>query len=178
MGKIPTKGKWRGLHLATTSPKHAYMSTRRTGERLNNWKAEQCRFQTAAVKNWNASGNKSCIVQTMSQTKGQCLIPGSSCGSKLLRSVFSLCQSKMRPTKGDISVTFASAQATAWAKENSRVMLQWTPCFSSSTLTNNNKQTNKSMQKQLTQISSCKTWSRTVSRAAGFSVDKYYFWTR
>lgn len=64
------------------------------------------------------------------------LIPGSSWGSKLLRSVFSLYQSKMRPTKADARVTFASAQATAWAKENSRVMLQWTPCFSSSSLLN------------------------------------------
>lgn len=61
-------------------------------------------------------------------------LPGSSWGSKLLRSVFSLYQSKMRPTKADTSVTFASAQATAWAKENSRVMLQWMPCFSSSSL--------------------------------------------
>lgn len=62
------------------------------------------------------------------------LLPGSSWGSKLLRSVFSLYQSKMRPTKADASVTLASAQATAWAKENSSVMLQWTPCFSSSSL--------------------------------------------
>lgn len=62
------------------------------------------------------------------------LLPGSSWGSKLLRSVFSLYQSKMRPTKADASVTLASAQATAWANENNSVMLQWTPCFSSSSL--------------------------------------------
>lgn len=44
------------------------------------------------------------------------------------------CQSRMRPTKGEMSVTPASAQATAWAKENSSVMLQWMPCCSSSSL--------------------------------------------
>ncbi len=37
----------------------------------------------------------------------------------------------MRPTKGEISVTPASAQATAWAKENSSVRLQWMPSRSS-----------------------------------------------
>ena len=37
----------------------------------------------------------------------------------------------MRPTNGEISVTPASAQATAWAKLNSRVRLQWMPSFSS-----------------------------------------------
>lgn len=44
------------------------------------------------------------------------------------------CQSRMRPTKGEMSVTPASAQATAWAKEKSSVMLQWMPCRSSSSL--------------------------------------------
>lgn len=44
------------------------------------------------------------------------------------------CQSRMRPTKGEMSVTPASAQATAWAKEKSSVMLQWMPCCSSSSL--------------------------------------------
>ncbi|KAG0736566.1 hypothetical protein G6F24_018294 [Rhizopus arrhizus] len=33
----------------------------------------------------------------------------------------------MRPTKGEISCTFASAQATAWGRENSNVRLQRTP---------------------------------------------------
>lgn len=44
------------------------------------------------------------------------------------------CQSRMRPTKGEMRVTPASAQATAWAKEKSSVMLQWMPCCSSSSL--------------------------------------------
>ena len=44
------------------------------------------------------------------------------------------CQSRMRPTKGEMSVTPASAQATAWAKEKSRVMLHRMPWCSSSTL--------------------------------------------
>lgn len=43
-------------------------------------------------------------------------------------------QSKMRPTKGEIRVTPASAHATAWAKPNSSVRLQWMPCSSSSSL--------------------------------------------
>ena len=33
-------------------------------------------------------------------------------------------QSKIRPTNGEIKVTPASAQATAWQKENSSVRLQ------------------------------------------------------
>ena len=33
----------------------------------------------------------------------------------------------MRPTKGEIRVTFASAQATAWAREKRRVRLQVMP---------------------------------------------------
>src|SRR6185437_15935788 len=37
----------------------------------------------------------------------------------------------MRPTKGEISVTLASALATAWCKPNSSVILQWMPSFSS-----------------------------------------------
>ena len=37
----------------------------------------------------------------------------------------------MRPTNGEISVTPASAQATAWAKLNSSVRLQWMPSLSS-----------------------------------------------
>ena len=37
----------------------------------------------------------------------------------------------MRPTNGEISVTPASAQATAWAKLNSSVRLQWMPSRSS-----------------------------------------------
>ena len=37
----------------------------------------------------------------------------------------------MRPTKGEMSVTFASPQATAWQKANSRVRLQWMPSRSS-----------------------------------------------
>ena len=37
----------------------------------------------------------------------------------------------MRPTKGEIRNTPASAQATAWAKENSSVRLQWMPARSS-----------------------------------------------
>lgn len=48
--------------------------------------------------------------------------------------MFATCQSRMRPTKGEMSVTPASAQATAWAKEKSSVMLQWMPCCSSSSL--------------------------------------------
>ena len=44
------------------------------------------------------------------------------------------CQSRMRPTKGEMSVTPASAQATAWAKEKSSVMLHRMPCCSSSSL--------------------------------------------
>ena len=44
------------------------------------------------------------------------------------------CQSRMRPTKGEMSVTPASAQATAWAKEKSSVMLHRMPCRSSSSL--------------------------------------------
>src|SRR2546421_1965 len=38
----------------------------------------------------------------------------------------------MRPTKGEISVTPASAQATAWAKLNSSGRLQWMPSRSNS----------------------------------------------
>ena len=37
----------------------------------------------------------------------------------------------MRPTKGEMSVTPASAQATACANEKSSVMLQWIPSLSS-----------------------------------------------
>ena len=37
----------------------------------------------------------------------------------------------MRPTKGEISVTPASAQATAWCRPKSSVRLQWMPSFSS-----------------------------------------------
>jgi len=40
----------------------------------------------------------------------------------------------MRPTKGEMRVTPDSAQAMAWQNENSRVRLQWMPCFSSSSL--------------------------------------------
>ena len=42
-----------------------------------------------------------------------------------------LYQSKMRPTNGEISVTPASAQATACGKLNSSVRLQWMPSFCS-----------------------------------------------
>ena len=35
----------------------------------------------------------------------------------------------MRPTNGEISLASASAQATAWASEKSRVMLQLMPSF-------------------------------------------------
>ena len=56
--------------------------------------------------------------------------PGSSsAGTSPPRSF--LYQSEMRPTKGEISVTPASAQATACAKEKSSVMLQWMPSRSS-----------------------------------------------
>ena len=44
-------------------------------------------------------------------------LPGSSCGSNDFWSVFFTYQSNMRPTNGEINVTPASAQATAW-KEN------------------------------------------------------------
>jgi hypothetical protein len=37
----------------------------------------------------------------------------------------------MRPTKGEMSVTFASAHATAWWMPKSSVRLQWMPSFSS-----------------------------------------------
>ena len=37
----------------------------------------------------------------------------------------------MRPTKGEMSCTLASAQATAWGSEKSSVRLQWMPSFSS-----------------------------------------------
>ena len=40
-------------------------------------------------------------------------------------------QSQMRPTNGEISVTRASAHATACAKLKSSVRLQWMPSFSS-----------------------------------------------
>lgn len=125
MGKNATKGKWTHLHVNSIKG--------------NWWKTEQLEGRTVQISEGCSEELKRLCFrqQVLSQNKGQCLIPGSSCGSKLLRSVFSLYQSKMRPTKGDISVTFASAQATAWAKENSRVMLQWTPCFSSSSLKNN-----------------------------------------
>ena len=57
--------------------------------------------------------------------------PGSSCGVAGLSAPLARCQSRMRPTKGEIRNTPASAQATAWAKENSRVRLQWMPSRSS-----------------------------------------------
>lgn len=47
---------------------------------------------------------------------------------KLKKLTFFLYQSKMRPTNGEISVTFASAHATAWEKLNNSVRLQWIPC--------------------------------------------------
>ena len=40
----------------------------------------------------------------------------------------------MRPTKGEINVTPASAQATACENENNNVKLQCTPCFFSRVL--------------------------------------------
>jgi len=43
-------------------------------------------------------------------------------------------QSRILPTNGEIRVTLASAQATAWAKENNNVRLQWIPYFSSNSL--------------------------------------------
>lgn len=64
----------------------------------------------------------------------KCHSPGSSKGSYAFLPVLATCQSRMRPTKGEMSVTPASAQATAWAKEKSSVMLQWMPCCSSSSL--------------------------------------------
>ena len=81
-------------------------------------------------------------------------LPGSSAPTKSLPVVF-LYQSRIRPTKGEMSVTPASAHATAyalihhwhsfqiqlhichrnnheptWAKEKSRVRLQWMPSAS------------------------------------------------
>ncbi len=50
--------------------------------------------------------------------------PGSSGGAYDVLPVLFRYQSRMRPTKGEISVTFASAQATAWWKPKSRVRLQ------------------------------------------------------
>src|SRR5271157_5183242 len=40
----------------------------------------------------------------------------------------------MRPTKGEIKVTPASAHATAWAKLKRSVGLQWMPSFSKSSV--------------------------------------------
>ena len=42
-----------------------------------------------------------------------------------------LYQSRMRPTNGEMSVTPASAAATAWCMPKRSVMLQWMPSFSS-----------------------------------------------
>ena len=39
------------------------------------------------------------------------------------------CQSRMRPTKGEMSVHPNSAAAIAWAMENMRVRLQVMPSF-------------------------------------------------
>jgi len=58
------------------------------------------------------------------------ITPGSSAGLNPSTPWLALCQSMMRPTKGEISVHPASAQATAWAIEKMRVKLHVIPSFS------------------------------------------------
>ena len=58
------------------------------------------------------------------------ITPGSSHPAKLSLPVFALCQSNIRPTKGEIKVIFALAQATAWQKLKSKVKLHLIPSFS------------------------------------------------
>mmetsp|Transcript_22744 Transcript_22744/g.57934 ORF Transcript_22744/g.57934 Transcript_22744/m.57934 type:complete len:213 (-) Transcript_22744:339-977(-) len=57
------------------------------------------------------------------------ITPGSSSPTKSFP-VFFLCQSRMRPTKGEMRVAPASAAATACARQKSRVMLHVIPSFS------------------------------------------------
>ena len=56
--------------------------------------------------------------------------PGSSAGAYSVLPVSLRYQSRMRPTKGEMSVTPASAQAIAWCMPKSSVRLQWMPSFS------------------------------------------------
>ena len=49
------------------------------------------------------------------------MLPGSSAGWNSFWSVFLTYQSRMRPTNGDIRVTFASAHATAWGKRKGKI---------------------------------------------------------
>lgn len=49
------------------------------------------------------------------------MLPGSSAGWNSFWSVFLTYQSRMRPTNGDIRVTFASAHATAWGERKGKI---------------------------------------------------------
>lgn len=58
------------------------------------------------------------------------MTPGSSSGSNSFFVLLAKNQSRILPTKGEIKVTLASAQATAWEKENKSVRLHLIPSFS------------------------------------------------
>lgn len=53
------------------------------------------------------------------------MLPGSSAGWNSFWSVFLTYQSRMRPTNGDIRVTFASAHATAWGKRKGKLQIKY-----------------------------------------------------